>query len=163
MKSCYVSKCNVEKSAPDLRSIACCSNNSAFLEDHLFTYSTKLRNSQSNTFHVLARRPSAVLFSNLARCVYAAGKTPLRMACNCVHKPCVESLIRHGAEVDHRDMEGRSIVYIMALENRPECISLLTDAGAGNDGPFIVLWYILVIPWSRIDSLRHKIKRIECF
>jgi len=61
-----------------------------------------------------------------------AGKTPLRVCCTCGHLSCAESLISHGADVEFRDLEGRSIVYMLSLENRAECIMLLADSGAGQ-------------------------------
>ena len=67
-------------------------------------------------------------------CVYwlVAGKNPLRVACVGGHVTCVECLIKHNAEVNLVDMEGRTLVYILALENSPKCLPVIVHAGAGK-------------------------------
>ena len=45
---------------------------------------------------------------------------------------CAEALIAHNADISFPDMDNRQIVYILALENRPECLPLLIQGGAGK-------------------------------
>lgn len=60
------------------------------------------------------------------------GRTPLRVACTGGHVTCAEALISRNADVSYPDMDNRQIIYILALENRPECIPVIIHGGAGK-------------------------------
>ena len=54
------------------------------------------------------------------------------MASTARHLDCVQSLVTHGADLMYIDMEGRPIIYVLAVENKPAAMRLLHDAGAGK-------------------------------
>ncbi|GLH13787.1 Ankyrin repeat and KH domain-containing protein mask [Gryllus bimaculatus] len=59
------------------------------------------------------------------------GKTALRLAAIEGHCEVVASLLNHGADVNMKDADGRSTLYVLALENRlPMARFLLEEGGA---------------------------------
>lgn len=84
----------------------------------------------------------------------AAGKSCLRVASTGGHLDCVHSLVTYGADVTYIDMEGRPIIYVLAVENRPDAIRILHDAGAGTTtGAPLLIHVLYSFPFIRTFNL----------
>lgn len=55
------------------------------------------------------------------------GKTAFRLACLEGHFECVETLLRYGCDVNTRDADSRSTLYILALENKLRMVKFLLE------------------------------------
>ena len=52
------------------------------------------------------------------------------MACTETHRQVAEFLLAQGADLNYRDADGRSTLYVLALENRSDTAAFLLDHGA---------------------------------
>jgi ankyrin repeat protein len=48
------------------------------------------------------------------------------------HCEVVQSLLSHGADVNMRDADGRSTLYVLALENRLAMVRFLLEEGGAD-------------------------------
>ena len=53
-----------------------------------------------------------------------------RVACSESHREVAELLLAQGADINYRDADGRSTLYVLALENRLDTATFLLDHGA---------------------------------
>ncbi|XP_010003011.1 PREDICTED: ankyrin repeat and SOCS box protein 1, partial [Chaetura pelagica] len=60
--------------------------------------------------------------------------TPLRIAATAGHGPCVEFLLRKGAEIDLVDVKGQTALYVAVVNGHLECAKILLEAGADPNG-----------------------------
>ncbi|KAM6332412.1 LOW QUALITY PROTEIN: ankyrin repeat and SOCS box protein 1 [Podargus strigoides] len=60
--------------------------------------------------------------------------TPLRIAATAGHGPCVDFLLRKGAEIDLVDVKGQTALYVAVVNGHLECAKILLEAGADPNG-----------------------------
>ncbi|XP_041321729.1 ankyrin repeat and SOCS box protein 1 isoform X1 [Pyrgilauda ruficollis] len=60
--------------------------------------------------------------------------TPLRIAATAGHGPCVDFLLRKGAEIDLVDVKGQTALYVAVVNGHLECAKILLKAGADPNG-----------------------------
>ncbi|NXL73450.1 ASB1 protein, partial [Leptocoma aspasia] len=60
--------------------------------------------------------------------------TPLRIAATAGHGPCVDFLLRKGAEIDLVDVKGQTALYVAVVNGHLECARILLEAGADPNG-----------------------------
>ncbi|XP_064289486.1 ankyrin repeat and SOCS box protein 1 isoform X2 [Passer domesticus] len=60
--------------------------------------------------------------------------TPLRIAATAGHGPCVDFLLRKGAEIDLVDVKGQTALYVAVVNGHLECARILLKAGADPNG-----------------------------
>ncbi|NXO71439.1 ASB1 protein, partial [Phainopepla nitens] len=60
--------------------------------------------------------------------------TPLRIAATAGHGPCVDFLLRKGAEIDLVDVKGQTALYVAVVNGHLECTKILLEAGADPNG-----------------------------
>uniref|UniRef100_A0A8C3N5A5 Ankyrin repeat and SOCS box protein 1 n=1 Tax=Geospiza parvula TaxID=87175 RepID=A0A8C3N5A5_GEOPR len=60
--------------------------------------------------------------------------TPLRIAATAGHGPCVDFLLRKGAQIDLVDVKGQTALYVAVVNGHLECAKILLKAGADPNG-----------------------------
>ncbi|NXO30024.1 ASB1 protein, partial [Cisticola juncidis] len=60
--------------------------------------------------------------------------TPLRIAATAGHGPCVDFLLRKGAEIDLVDVKGQTALYVAVVNGHLDCAKILLEAGADPNG-----------------------------
>lgn len=55
------------------------------------------------------------------------GKTAFRLACLEGHFECIQTLLKFGCDVNLKDADSRTTLYILALENKLKVVKFLLD------------------------------------
>lgn len=60
------------------------------------------------------------------------GKTAFRLACLESHFECIQTLLKYGCDVNLKDADSRTTLYILALENKLKVVKFLLDCSNVN-------------------------------
>ena len=55
------------------------------------------------------------------------GKTAFRLGCLESHFECIQTLLKYGCDVNLKDADSRTTLYILALENKLKVVKFLLD------------------------------------